>query len=95
MPPPAPEPLVPPLVLTPEPPLDELDPLLLPEVLPGAGAPVVLLGDIVEPPVEPDLVPVASAPSPEAAYVAKEAADNKPASIREEILRLIMVRLQK
>jgi hypothetical protein len=83
------------LVLTPEPPLDELEPLLLPDVLPEAGAPVVLLGDIVEPPVEPDFVPDASAPSPEAAYVAKEAADNKPASIREEILRLIMVRLQK
>jgi len=54
------------LELTPEP-LDELDPLLLPEVLPGAGAPLVLLGDIVEPPVEPDGVPVASAPSPGAA----------------------------
>jgi hypothetical protein len=45
--------------------------------------------------VAPDLVPVASAPSPDAAKVAKGAAQSKPARNSEVSLVLIMVRLQK
>lgn len=77
MPPPAPEPLVPPLVPVPPPvllplplplplPVDGVELLLLPPEVPE-GMPGLLLGDIVEPPTDPDLVPVASAPSPDAA----------------------------
>ena len=73
MPPPAPEPLVPPLVPVPPPvllplplPVDGVELLLLPPEVPD-GMAGLLLGDIVEPPTDPDLVPLASAPSPDAA----------------------------
>ncbi|MNW03642.1 hypothetical protein D3C71_1996070 [compost metagenome] len=45
--------------------------------------------------VAPDLVPVASAPSLEAANEVKDAADSNPAINREVILMFIMVRLQR
>ncbi|TFB37221.1 hypothetical protein E3W21_20980 [Pseudomonas sp. F01002] len=94
MPPPAPEPLFPPL--PPLPPLEEPDPLLPPSALwPPEGWPGLLLGAIVEPPVEPDWVPVASAPSPEAAKMPTDMADSTPASNSEVILMVIMVRLQR
>jgi hypothetical protein len=50
-----------------------------------------LFGAIVEPPIEPDWVPVASAPSPEPAKMPTDMADS--ASNSEVILMLIMVRL--
>jgi hypothetical protein len=58
------------------------------------GWPGVLLGAIVEPPIEPDWGPVASAPSPEAAKMPTDRADSTPASNSEVILMVIMVRLQ-
>jgi hypothetical protein len=50
---------------------------------------------MVEPPVDPDLIPVASAPSPGAAKVPTDMADSTPASNSEVILMIIMVRIQR
>jgi hypothetical protein len=50
---------------------------------------------MVEPPVDPGLVPVASAPSPEAAKMPTDMADSTPASNSDEILMIIMVRIQR
>jgi hypothetical protein len=50
---------------------------------------------MVEPPVDPDLVPVASAPSPVAANVLAEAAANRLASNRDVILMFIRMPLQR
>lgn len=90
VPPPAPEPepLAPPLVPVPEPPPESV-------LFPEEGEPGVLSGGMVEPLVAPDFVPVASAPSPEAAKVAAEAALSNPARKIEVILMFIRVRLQR
>lgn len=90
VPPPAPEPepLAPPLVPVPEPPPESV-------LFPEEGEPGVLSGGMVEPLVAPDFVPVASAPSPEAAKVAAEAALSNPARKIVVILRFIRVRLQR
>lgn len=94
VPPPAPEPLFP--ALPPFPPPDEPDPLLLPLALWSLeGWPGLLLGAIVERPIEFDWVPVASARSPGAAKMSTDMADSTPASNSEVILMLIMVRLQR
>jgi hypothetical protein len=45
--------------------------------------------------VAPDLVPVASAPSPEAAMLDMDATESNPANSSEVHLMLIMVRLHK
>jgi hypothetical protein len=55
----------------------------------------VLSGGMTGPLVAPDLVPVASAPSPEAAKLAVEAIESNPANSSEVHLMLIMVRLHK
>jgi hypothetical protein len=79
-------------VLLPELPLDE--PVAPPSApLPPEGDAGVLSGGMAEPLIEPDCAPVASAPSPDAAKVVTDAADNKPARIREVTLMFIMVRL--
>jgi hypothetical protein len=97
VPPPAPEPLplrVPPV--PPELPPEESEPLVLLSLLfPPEGVPGLLLGAMVEPPVDPDFVPVASAPSPVAANVAADADAIRAANSNEVILMFIMVRLQK
>jgi hypothetical protein len=62
---------------------------------PPEGALGLLLGAIVEPPVDPDWVPVASAPSPDAAKALADAAANRLASNSEVNLMFIRVRLQR
>ncbi|KDD65521.1 hypothetical protein V466_29785 [Pseudomonas mandelii PD30] len=52
------------------------------------------MGTMVEPLVDPGWVPVASAPSPEAAKKPTDMADSTPASNSEVILVVIMARLQ-
>ncbi|RAI63305.1 hypothetical protein DOZ69_20270 [Pseudomonas fluorescens] len=85
VPPPAPEPepLAPPLV-----------PVPLPAPLPPDGEPGVLSGGMGELLVEPDLVPVASAPSL-AANVAAEPVASRPINNSEVSLRVTMVCLRK
>jgi hypothetical protein len=51
----------------------------------------LLSGSRVELRVAPDVVPVAPAPSPDAANVARDVADNNPAKSSEVILMFIMV----
>jgi hypothetical protein len=63
--------------------------------VPPEGDAGVLSGGVCGPLTAPDFVPVASAPSPEAARAARDVADNKPASSIAGILMFIMVRLQK
>jgi hypothetical protein len=63
--------------------------------LPPEGEAGVLSGGDCGPLTEPDRVPVASAPSPEAAKADNEAADKKPASSSEVSLMFIMVRLRR
>ncbi|MCP1500849.1 hypothetical protein J2Y86_005556 [Pseudomonas migulae] len=53
------------------------------------------MGAIVEPPVDPDWVPVASVPSPDAAKALADAAANRLASNSEVNLMFIRVRLQR
>ena len=93
VPPPAPDPEPEPLAL-PALPLDE--PVAPPSpALPPDGALGVLSGGMTGPLVAPDLVPVASAPSPDAAKLAVEAIESNPAKSSEVHLMLIMVRLHK
>ena len=65
------------------------------ELVPPAGEPGVLSGGIVELLMPPDLVPVASAPSPDVAKMLADAPANSPANNREVILMFIRVRLHK
>jgi hypothetical protein len=85
VPPPAPEPLLPPAL-----PLDE--PVAPPSpALPPDGAEGVLSGGITGPLVAPDLVPVASGLSLDPAKECRDAADSNPASNNEVILIFSMV----
>lgn len=93
VPPPAPEPEFDPLA---PPALPADDPVAPPSpALPPEGEAGVLSGGMTGPLVAPDLVPVASAPSLDAAMAASDVADNNPASNSEVILVFIRVPLQK
>jgi hypothetical protein len=76
--------------LTPVLPIDELGPRPRPLSLEGAPG-LLLSGSTVELRLAPDVVPVASAPSPDAASVARGIADNNPVRSSEVILMFIMV----
>lgn len=89
LPPPAPEP--PP---APAPPSDE--PVAPPSpALPPEGAVGVLSGGMTGPLVAPDFVPFESGLSVDSAKACRDVADNNPASNKEVILLVNMVRLQK
>jgi hypothetical protein len=76
--------------LTPVLPIDELGPRLLLS-LPEGSLGLLLSGCMVELRVAPDVVPVVTVPSPDAAKVARGSVDNNPAKSSEVILMFIMV----
>ena len=76
--------------LTPVLPIDEPGPRPRPLSLEGALG-LLLSGSTVELRLAPDVVPVASAPLPDAASVARGIVDNNPVSSNEVILMFIMV----